>query len=153
MTGVASTQERWVRAFVMLYLEVEVGLRPARHLRPLMALELQPVVGNCGRQGPMPEVLGVRLQSRRGACEAVVLLQEQDRVSALAIAVRREEMGWRVAEVRRPDEPPRPALAPTETDPRTPITWHELSADASCPTWGVPSGWQPSQPQRPARAA
>lgn len=153
MTAVAAQHERWIRAFVTLYLEVEVGLRPARHIRPLMAVDLQPLVGNCGRQGPMPDVLAVRLQSRRGACEAVVLLQEQDRVSALAIAVRREEQGWRVAEVRRPDQPPRPVPAHLEAEPLTQVTWHELSADGSCPTWRVPSGWRRSQPQRPARAA
>lgn len=146
MTAVAdivegqTAQERWIRSFVTLYLEVEAGLRPARHLRPLMSPDLQPVVGGCGRQGRTPDVLTVRVQSRRGVCEAVVLLQEPTRVAALAVAMRRDQHGWRICEVRRPDG----GLPPDPTAPRPALpvqTWHELVSTRAQLVQVMPEGW------------
>lgn len=153
MTGATCPQAHWVRAFVGLYLEVEAGLRPARHIRPLMALDLQPVVGNCGRQGRIPDVLTVHMQTRRGVCEAVVLLSDRGRVSALAIGVRREEQGWRITEVRRPDDPKRPVPGGVELPSLVQTSLQDLAVDPAVPSWGVPCGWRDGVPGLPVRAA
>lgn len=133
--------EGWIRAFVALYLEVEAGLRPARHLRPLMVPDLQLRMSVAARAGRTPDVRSVHVQSRPGICEAVVLLQEGDRIAALAVAVRRDEQGWRIAEVRRPDGPLHPD--PPQPDQVLEIrTCHEVTPTSPGPGWVLPHGWQ-----------
>ncbi|CAN5334220.1 hypothetical protein BH23ACT9_BH23ACT9_23430 [soil metagenome] len=144
-----TTQEQWIRSFVALYLEVEAGLRPARHIRPLLAPQLQPVVGNCGRQGRTPDVLTVRIQSRHDVCEAVVLLRERGRVGALALSITRQEQGWRIADVRRPESPP--PEPPTQTVELSLVqtAWCTTTPTDDAPAWSMPAGWA----KQPSRAA
>lgn len=144
----APTPEGWIRNFVGLFLEVEACLRPVRHLRPMMAPHLEPTP----RPAPpshLPGIGAIRLQVRRGACEAVVLLHHPGRVEALALALRRDAQGWRVDEVRRPGQP---LAAPPPGEPDTAgrparSSWAERVDRTPRPEWVMPDGWQ-----RPAAA-
>ncbi|MGI9018052.1 MAG: Rv3235 family protein [Euzebya sp.] len=137
----STTHDRWIRSFIELYLEVEAGLRPCRHIRPLLQVDLQLDIGNGGRLGQRPDIVRIRSQRRGEVCEAVVLLREGDRIGALAISIRRTDLGWRVTEARRP-EVPRPALA-NVPPPGILIqtVWSDREAGQTGPTWRVPPGW------------
>jgi hypothetical protein len=147
----------WVRAFAELYLEVEAGLRPARHLRPLLSVDLLGCVGAVRQPAPAaaaPRIGHVRVQRRGAVCEAVVLLHGDRRTSALVVAMRRQREGWRVTAVGRPEgpsprQPANPAAAPVPVelsadDADEPVEdgagWH-LPGAALGPTWALPAGW------------
>ncbi|WP_370327817.1 Rv3235 family protein [Euzebya sp.] len=148
---------RWLQAFVTLYLEVEAGLRPARHLRPFLAPDLRLDLAVRGRPGPVPAVVRTLTQRHGAVCEAVVLLADRGRVGALAIAVRCQDHRWRVTDIRRPEALAPPA-APDPAGAVEAVEVIEIAVDPAPapevrpvipgPTWTVPAGWR-----RPARAA
>ncbi len=135
----AQTDVGTVRDFVTLFLEVEAGLRPARHIRPLLSPDLQPLLGNCGRSGPMPSIRRIVTQRRDTVWESTVLLDDGDRVQALVVAMRRRPDGWRVEDVARPGQA---HGTPPGTSPSPLLQTAWAPADPSPgPTWQVPAGW------------
>ena len=147
--------ERWIRAFASLYFEVEAGLRPVRHIRPLLATEMQLRLGGGGRPGALPRIRRVLVRRRAGVCEAVVVIARDGRASALVLAMRRQTDGWRVTEVARPESPaPAPAAA-TAPPPMPHGGWHEETVQPGPrPGWSLPPGWtRPPAATTPARAA
>lgn len=143
-----------IAAFVRLLIEVEAGARPARHLRPLLAADLQhrlrmrpPLEAAAG--DPVPRVGRVIVQVRGRACEAVAVVHGPRRTTALAVSLRRSAEGWRVTEVARPGAPDplpapcRPGQGPVPAPSRDVLS--EPSTPA-VPTWQVPAGWIPDGP-------
>jgi hypothetical protein len=133
--------DRWIAALAVLHLEVEAGLRPVRHLRPLLSPELQ-LRGVRVTGAPVPEVVRVVAQRRPGACEAVVLLRRDGRVTPLAIALRRRAGRWRVTELRRPCDPAPPPSDPPPPPPPPGADRHAAPVlPLPRPDWALPAGW------------
>ncbi|MEO2104933.1 MAG: Rv3235 family protein [Actinomycetota bacterium] len=140
-----------VTAFASLLIEVEAGVRPARHLRPMLAPELQTTlrrVPRGGIGGGFARVHKVLVQTRGDRCEAVVLLARPERTTALIVSLMRDRTGWLVVDLARPGEDPVPDLPPEH--PTLPqIAWHRAPRPEDRPQeWQLPAGWQ--QPHRPA---
>ena len=95
-----------VAGFVAVYLEVEAGDRPRRHLRDLMVSDAYLRIGSRVPGTARPRAV-VRLRGRLTTSDrfdAVVLLRDGERVGALAVGLRRTPTGWRVADVARPED-------------------------------------------------
>lgn len=140
-----------VTAFASLLIEVEAGVRPARHLRPMLAPELQGTlrrVPQGGIGGGIAKVHKVLVQARGDRCEAVVLLARPERTTALIVSLMRDRSGWLVVDLARPGEDPMPDLPPEH--PTLPqIAWHRTTDRQTRPQdWQLPAGWR--QPPRPA---
>lgn len=144
-----------IAAFVRLLIEVEAGARPARHLRPLLAADLQhrlrmrpPLEAVAGE--PVPRVGRVIVQVTGRSCEAVAVVHGPRRTTALAVSLRRAAEGWRVTEVARPGAPdPLPAPGRSDQDPVPPPPDDALSEPSApaIPTWSVPAGWISGGPE------
>lgn len=140
-------QQAWIRAFVKLFLEVESGRRPARHLRPLVHADVYPTV-SATRDAPTTDIVRIMTQTRGDVCESVVLLGTGARLGALALSIRRYDGRWQVTEVCRPERAERIApAAPEELQFVQPSGLHHPTRTV-VPEWRVPSGWR-----EPARAA
>lgn len=102
------------RAFALLFLEVEAGLRPRRQLIPLMAPRafeaLAPV---WVRRGPARQLRQLALFAPdRGAVAAVALASTpRGRPAAVAFALRNGATGWLVTHAWRPEDGPLDLLA------------------------------------------
>lgn len=142
-----SPRQLWVLGFVELFLEVEAGRRPARHLRPLIHTDLFGSLRAISGPGAT-EIVRIRTQTREDVCEAVVVLGTGDRVSALAVSVRRFGGRWQVTEASRPETPPPPPPGPEVTSTATP-TEDDLAVIQPRPGWQLPPGWH----KKPAHAA
>ncbi len=143
----STVHDRVIRDFATLYLEVEAGLRPARHIRPLLALHLQPTLGRCGRQGRIGRVRTVRSQRVGSGWESVVLLEQDGRISALVIVLRRCEDGWRIEEIGRPGAARQDIGDIVDTDAEwerralLQRTWSDPCPTEPQPCWELPGGW------------
>lgn len=137
----------WIRRFVELFLEVEVGLRPARHLRPLVHADIFPAVAAAPSQ-VTSDIVKMRIQVRGDVCEAVVLLRTGSRFGALVVSIRRYDGRWQVTEICRPETPdPVVPAEPADLQFMQPSSMHSVARDPG-PEWTMPSGWR-----QPARAA
>ena len=106
--------ERMARAFAVLFLEVEAGLRPRRQLRRLIDPELfARLDGAWALEGnPAGRLLGLRGSvAAPGRYEVVALVARGRRVTALAFRLRRGAGGWQVDELCRPERGPLPEPA------------------------------------------
>lgn len=103
----------FVRGFMQLYLEVEVGRRPvrqaARLLDPELAARLEGVwVRAVGAlPGRVVALTGGRVTADR--CEAVAVVDRHGRRGAIAVQLRRKGGRWIVTDVVRPEDGPLPA--------------------------------------------
>lgn len=138
-----------IAAFARLLVEVEAGARPARHLRPLLAPELQHRLRM--RQAHQPRDFGghprigrVMVQVTGARCEAVALVHSPLRTTALSLSLRRGEAGWVVTEAGRPGEPlPLPPVeADTDDVVVLPVALDDPEPTATPVTpWRLPAGW------------
>ena len=106
--------ERMARAFAVLFLEVEAGLRPRQQLRRLIDAELYARLDGAWLldDEPAGRLLGVHGRSvAPGRYEVVALVGRERRVTALAFRLRRGAAGWQVDELCRPERGPLPPPA------------------------------------------
>lgn len=139
-----SSLSEWVAALVELLLEIESGRRPARHIRPFLAPEIQDLVHYTGGAAPATHRGRILLQVHSDHAHAVVLLHHPDRTTALTLTIERDDRGWVVTDLGRPEEPRR-----HRPDPPSPpsalatVAWgRERSLSGIAPRWQVPAGWR-----------
>ena len=93
-------------AYAALFLEVEAGRRPRRHLEPVMnprlAARLAPVWVRGGPPGSVLRVSGCRTEA--GHFDAVAVVRRCRRVGALCLRLVWTPAGWRVQEAARPED-------------------------------------------------
>lgn len=110
-----TTARLLVTHLVGLALEVEAGLRPLQHLRPIVHPALYPRLRRSWvRGGPVRVVLRVGTVVEQGRCDAVAVVGLGHRVGVVALRLRRSPRGgWVVEELARPEDrgPPTPATA------------------------------------------
>lgn len=103
---------RMARAFATLFLEVEAGLRPRRHVQPLLCpvvyARLSEVWVRPGMAGPGRLLSVEGTWWAPGRYDVVALVERPDRVTALAFCLRRGAGGWRVEDLIRPEDGPLP---------------------------------------------
>lgn len=101
---------RLTHGFTALFLEVEAGRRPRRHLEPLMTPLLYARLAPVWVRGGWPgRVIAVRgMAGADHAYEAVAVVRRGARYGALGLRLVRTGEGWRVDEVARPEEGPLP---------------------------------------------
>lgn len=103
--------ERMARAFAVLFLEVEAGLRPRQQLRRLIDAELYARLDGAWilDGDPAGRLLGLHGRAvAPGRYEVVALVARGRRVTALAFRLRRGAAGWQVDELCRPERGPLP---------------------------------------------
>lgn len=92
-------------AFATLYCEVEAGCRPRRHLTslatPMLMARLDAAAISPCSPATVARVLVVGVDSR--AAEAVVVVRNGGRYTALALRLLRTSHGWRIDDVARPE--------------------------------------------------
>ncbi len=106
--------ERMARAFAVLFLEVEAGLRPRQQLRRLIDAELYARLDGAWLLDEDPAGRLLELHGRTiapGRYEVVALVGRGRRVTALAFRLRRGAAGWQVDELCRPERGPLPPPA------------------------------------------
>lgn len=116
--------ERLVVLLVRLCSEVAAGRRPVAQLEPLLAptllrrlvAQLRPGIVRPSGTPSIRRVL-IAPTSPTGAVEATVLLEEDGRVTALAVRLERHRGLWRATELTAPESGYRPL--PTRSDPLT----------------------------------
>jgi len=105
--------EAMVRAFVVLYLEVEAGRRSRRQLQPLvhprLAAALATVWVRPGARGHVHQITGSRTAPDR--FEAVAVVRRGHRYGAVAVGLQRFGCHWRVVDAARPEDGRLPAPA------------------------------------------
>ena len=98
--------EQLAAAFARLFLEVEAGQRPCRHLAclmdPLLWRRLVPVWARSGPAGVLLTLFGLPPQD--GVYDAVALIRRGPRVGALCLRLAHGSSGWRVTEAARPED-------------------------------------------------
>lgn len=101
---------RLVGAFAALFLEVEAGRRPRRHLEPLLTpllwARLAPVWVRRDDPGCVVAVQG--MLGAGGTFDAVAVVRRGVRFGALGLRLVHTRRGWRVDEVARPEDGPLP---------------------------------------------
>lgn len=95
-----------VKAFLLLYLEVEAGRRGRRQLEPLvhprLAATLAAVWVRPGAGGQLHQMSGSRTATDR--FEAVAVVRRGDGYGAIAVALQRFRRRWRVIDAARPED-------------------------------------------------
>lgn len=99
--------------FATLYLEVEAGRRPRRHLAPLMTPMLYARLSDVWVRGGNPgAVLQVRVaDTSAGRCNVIVVVRRGRRHGVISMAMTRTRRGWLVDEVAVPEHGPLPLPA------------------------------------------
>lgn len=95
-----------VTAFVQLFLEVEAGCRPPRHLAPLLAPMLYARLSRVWYRGGRPgRVVSVSvIGSGAEVFDAIAVVQRGPRSGAVSLRVARGAGGWRVEDLARPED-------------------------------------------------
>lgn len=103
---ITAHRKRLATAFVELFLEVEAGCRPPRHLAPLLApmlfARLSRVWYRGGRPGRVVSVSIIGAQN--DAFDAIAVVRRGPRAGAVSLRVALEGGRWRVAELARPED-------------------------------------------------
>ena len=104
--GAVGHRRHLVTAFVQLFLEVEAGCRPPRHLAPLLAPMLYARLTRVWYRGGRPgRVVSVSIiGSGPDAFDAVAVVRRGARCGAVSLRVALGAGGWRVQELARPED-------------------------------------------------
>lgn len=98
---------RMARAFTVLFLEIEAGLRPRRHVRRLMCPVLYARLSDVWIKpgGEVARVLSLHGQrDAPGIYDVVATVDRGSRVTAVAFRLRRGAGGWSVEDLVRPED-------------------------------------------------
>lgn len=106
-------RRRLATAFVELFLEVEAGCRPSRHLAPLLAPMLYARLTRVWYRGGRPgQVISVSvIGDGPDGFDAIAVVRRGARSGAVSLRVARSGDRWRVAELARPEDGALPAPA------------------------------------------
>lgn len=109
----AAYRKHLATAFVDLFLEVEAGCRPPRHLAPLLAPMLYARLCRVWYRGGQPgRVVSVSvIGTEPDAFDAVAVVRRGARSGAVSLRLTRTAGRWRVAELARPEDGPLPGPA------------------------------------------
>lgn len=99
-------RKRLATAFVELFLEVEAGCRPARHLAPLLAPMLYARLSRVWYRGGRPgHVLSVSVMAQTpDAFDVIAVVQRGARSGAVSLRIAAGAGRWRVEELARPED-------------------------------------------------
>lgn len=105
-TQTAAHRRQLTAAFVELFLEVEAGCRPPRHLAPLLSPMLYARLSRVWYRGGQPgRVISVSvLGGGPDAFDAIAVVRRGDRSGAVSLRLVRGPQRWRIEELARPED-------------------------------------------------